>query len=67
MSSYKKIDLEREFAAGGYLSEAQNPIPNTLYTLNACTVYRYSFTQGRGEGGELNQREGESFTGQFFI
>jgi len=38
-----------------YLSEAKNPIPPPLYTL--CTVYL--FTPGRGEGEEVNQREGE--------
>ncbi len=58
MSSSKKIDLSRDFAAGVYLSEAQNSIPPPLFT--QCTVYVYTvclFTQGRG--GELNQREGE--------
>jgi hypothetical protein len=38
-----------------YLSEAQNPIP-PLYTVYVYTVYL--FAQGRGEGEELNQREG---------
>ncbi len=37
MSSSKKIGLERDFAAGVYLSEAQVPIPTsppyTLYSL----------------------------------
>ncbi len=36
MSSSKKIDLHMDFAAGVYLSEAQNPIPPppTLYTVH---------------------------------
>jgi hypothetical protein len=53
MSSSKKIDLSRDFAAGVYLSEAQNPIPppQTLYT-----VYQVLIHTGKG-GGELNQRE----------
>ncbi len=49
MSSSKKINLQRDFAAGVYLSEAQNPIllpvpPHTLYTLieyiNNCYYLR---------------------------
>jgi hypothetical protein len=33
MSSSKKTDLQRDFAAEGiYLSEAQNPIPSPLLT-----------------------------------
>ncbi len=57
MSSYKKIDLLRNFAAGVYLSEAQNPIPPP--PLHTVYVYKvYLFSQGREEGGELNQREG---------
>jgi hypothetical protein len=38
MSSSKKIYLERDFAAGVYLSEAQNPVPPPLYTLYACIL-----------------------------
>ncbi len=53
MSSSKKIDLERDFAAGVYLSEAQNPIPapSLLHTV-------YVYTSSHGGGRELNQREG---------
>jgi hypothetical protein len=42
-----KIDLKRYFAAGVYLSEAQNPIPPPPYTLIHTR-----------KGGELNEREG---------
>ncbi len=38
--SYEKIDLYRDFAAGVYLTEAQNhiPPPYTLYTMNEGTL-----------------------------
>jgi hypothetical protein len=53
MSSSRKIDLQRYFAAGVYLSEAPSP-PMTPYTLHIVYVYTvYIFTQGRGEGGEM--------------
>ena len=40
------------------LPEAQNPMPPShLHTVYVNTVYL--FTQGRGGGGELNQREGK--------
>jgi hypothetical protein len=46
MSSSKKIDLQRDFAAGVYLSEAQNPNPNppppNPYTLYKKIHYTYS-------------------------
>ncbi len=59
MSSSKKRWPVRDFAAGVYLSEAQNLLPPPLYTLYTCTYsIVYLFTQGRGEGGELNKREG---------
>jgi hypothetical protein len=50
MSSSKRIDLYRDFAAGVHLSEAQN----SLYT---CVQYTYSHRE-EGRGGEMNQREG---------
>jgi hypothetical protein len=43
MSSSLKIDLLRGFAAGVYLSEAQNAILPPPYTV-------YLLTQGSGEG-----------------
>jgi hypothetical protein len=56
---YKKIYLQGDFAAGIYLSEAQNPItPPPPYTLHTVYVYPVNlFIRGRG-GGRLNQREG---------
>jgi hypothetical protein len=45
-----------DFAAGVYLSEAKNTIHPPLHTVYVYTVYL--FTKGRGEGGQLNQREG---------
>jgi hypothetical protein len=47
----QKIDLERDFAAGVYLSEAQNPIHPPPYTLYRCIQYTYSHREG-GEGPE---------------
>ncbi len=52
----KKIDLLRDFAAGVYLSEAQNPKPSP--SLQHC-IREYSILIHTGKGeGELNQREG---------
>ncbi len=47
MSSSKKIYLYRDFKAGVYLSEAQNPIhtPRAAYTLYVH-VYVYSHRKG---------------------
>ncbi len=59
MSASKKIDLLRDFAAGVFLSEAQNSIPRPPYT------QVYFFTQGKGEGGECWIREkGRGATGE---
>jgi hypothetical protein len=52
MSSSKEIDLLRDFAAGGYLPEAQKPKP----TLTHCILV---FTRKGGEEGELNRRKRE--------
>ncbi len=47
MSSYKNIDLLRDFAAGVYLPEAQKyPPPYTLYS---CIQYTYSHRERGGE------------------
>jgi hypothetical protein len=57
MSSSKQIDLKRDFAAGVYMTKAQNPIPpppHSVYVYTVCLVI-----QARRGGGELNQREGE--------
>ncbi len=46
----KNLPVKRDFAADGYLSEAQNPYP---------LLYTYSHRErGGGKGVELNQREG---------
>ncbi len=60
MSSSKKIDMYRDFAASIYLCEAQNPIPPPPpYTLNTCVQYTNSHTKGGGGGGwRVEQREG---------
>ncbi len=58
MSSSKKIDLYRDFAAGVYLSEAPNPITPPLYTLYTCIMLQIHKGKG-GRRGDLNQREGE--------
>ncbi len=40
----KKIDLQKDFAAGVYLSEAQNPIPPPLLTVFVYTLYLLIYT-----------------------
>ncbi len=58
MSSSKKIDLERDFAAGVFICLRPripySPTPHPLHTVYVYTVYL--FTQGMGKG-RLNQRE----------
>ncbi len=49
MSSSKKIDLIRNYAAGVYLSEARNPIPPPFLT-HCIRVYRTLYLSHR-EGG----------------
>jgi hypothetical protein len=53
MSSFKTIDLLRDFAAGVYLSEAQNPVhsPPPLHTVYVYTLYEQN-TYSHREGGE---------------
>jgi hypothetical protein len=56
ISSSKEIDLYRDFTAGVYLPEAQNPIPAPPYTLYKCIL-----TQRRGKGGrERGERSNSS-------
>jgi len=57
MSSSKRIYLKRDFAAGVYLSEAQNPMP-PLHTLYVYTLYL--FAQGRGERWTREKGRGET-------
>jgi hypothetical protein len=64
MSSPKKIDLKRDFAAGVYLSEVQNPITPLLPFTHCIRVFRIQFLfpctgDGGGGGRELNQRKGD--------
>jgi hypothetical protein len=56
----KKIDLQRDFAAGVYLAGAHNPIP-PLHIVYVYTVYRTYIHTGNGGRG-LNQREGDRAT-----
>ncbi len=61
----KKIYLYRDFAAGVYLSEAQNPIPPPLHTVYVYSIQYtvYLFTQGRGGRVEQERRlVGQQFT-----
>jgi hypothetical protein len=47
MSSSKKIDLLKDFAAVDYLSEAQNPIPPPVHTVQyMCKQFTYSPREG---------------------
>jgi hypothetical protein len=52
----KKIDLQRDFAAGVNLSEAENPIPPPSGTLYAYSILIQTGRE-EGGGGQLNQRE----------
>jgi hypothetical protein len=56
-----KNDLKRDFAAGVYLSESQNPIFRT-YTLYTHIYSKFIHT---GKGGEFNQRKG--YRGSFIV
>jgi hypothetical protein len=64
MSSSKKSDLQRDFAAGVYLSAAQNPIPTPPYTLYCICVYSILIHTGKGGGVVDSKRrlEGQEFT-----
>ncbi len=63
MSSSKKLDLKRDFAAGVYLFETQNliPLPTPLHTVYVHTVYLLTHRR-EGGGGVLNQRDGQRTT-----
>ncbi len=54
MLSSKKIDLQRDFAEGAYLADAQNPIPP--YTLYMCIQYTYSHREREGGRVESERR-----------
>jgi hypothetical protein len=57
MSPSKKLTC-KDFAAGVYLSEAQNPIPPPLtHCIHVCSILIHT-RKGGGEGGRVNQREG---------
>jgi hypothetical protein len=49
ISSSKKIDLERDFTSGAYLSEAQNPIPLTPFHIRVYSMLIHSERGGEGE------------------
>jgi hypothetical protein len=51
MSSSKKIGLYRDFVAGVYLSEAQNPVPPPPPTHCTACIRAYSIFIPTGKGG----------------
>ncbi len=63
MLSSETIDMYRDFAAGVFLSEAQNPIPPPPPLIHCIRLYSIQYTYshregwGGGGGGEMNQRE----------
>jgi hypothetical protein len=65
MSSSEEIDLYRDFTAGVYLPEVQNPIPAPPppYALYTCIQYTYSHREGgRGTVEPERRGEGQQFT-----
>jgi hypothetical protein len=61
MPSSKKMDLLRDFAAGVYLFEAQNPTPHRI------RVYCILIHTGKGGGGVEPQRRGEGQSSQNWV
>ncbi len=61
MLSSKQIDLLRDFAAGVYLSEAQNPIRPPLHTVYVYTVLIHTGRKG-GRVQPERRLEGQQFT-----
>jgi hypothetical protein len=53
MFSSKQVHLQRDFAAGVYLSEAQNPLPPITHYIRVYRIITHT-----GGGGELKQKEG---------
>jgi hypothetical protein len=64
MSSFKNIDMSRDFAAGVYLSQAQNPIPPLTHYIRVYSILIQTGKGGRGGGevGEERRLEGQQFT-----
>jgi hypothetical protein len=63
MSSSKKIDLYRDFAAGVYLSEAQKPIiPSLTHCISVYSIFIYTGKGGRGRVDPERRLEGQQFT-----
>ncbi len=56
MSSTKKFDLYRDFAAGFYLYAVQNPTPPPPVT-HCIRVYSILIHTGKRGRGELNQKK----------
>ncbi len=55
MSSSIKLACKRTLRQVFFMSEAQNSIPRTPYTLYTC-IQVYLFTHGRGEGGNIESK-----------
>ncbi len=60
MSSYKKFTCKGDFAAGVYLSEAQNPIPPSLtHCIRVYSIIIHTGKGRKGGGGVEPQRRGK--------
>ncbi len=62
MSSFKNTDLQKDFAAGVYLSEAQTPITPSPYTAYVYTLDLFT-REGGGGGGNWTREKGKGATG----